>query len=236
MPTDSLFDRYYYVRPDFVDGTSLFHRLCREAMPARGRILEVGAGPSNPTTRFLAKNWSVTGVDVSDEIRANDALAEAHVYDGGTLPFADDTFAGCASNYVLEHLADPDAHFREVLRVLRPGARYVFRTPNLRHYVALASRLTPHRLHVGLANRLRGMNEAHDPWPTHYHANTRGRIERLAFEAGFASVRFKMVEPDPSYGRIGAWAFYPMMLYERIVNATALGEPFRANILGTARK
>lgn len=237
MSTHSLFDRYYYARPDFVDGTSLFHALCRDSLPRGGRILEIGAGPANSTTRMLATHGTVVGVDVSDEVLGNDALDEAQVYDGTRLPFASESFDGAVSNYVLEHVAPPMQHFAEVARVLRPGASYVFRTPNLLHYVALASFLTPHRVHVTVSKRMRGMGTGdHYPWPTHYAANLPIRIRAVARAVGLAVVELRMVEPEPSYGRVGAWAFYPMMLYERLVNATAVGASFRANILGVLRK
>lgn len=237
MRTDPLFDRYYFSRPGFTDGTSEFHALCQGVIPAGSRMLEVGAGPANTTTRALAQHGTVVGVDVSDEVRANAALAEAHVYDGGRLPFPSNSFDAVVSNYVLEHIAPPMPHFAEVARVLRPGGCYVFRTPNLLHYVALASFLTPHRVHVALSKRLRGMTSSdHDPWPTHYAANLPIRIRAVAHAAGMEVVELRMVEKEPSYGRAGAWAFYPMMLYERVVNATTLGAPIRANIFGVLRK
>jgi SAM-dependent methyltransferase len=237
MRTDTLFDRYYFARAGYTDGTGDFHAMCQTAILKGGRILEVGAGPSNATTRALAEHGTVIGVDVSDEVLGNDGLAEASVYDGGRLPFPAASFDGVVSNYVLEHIAPPMPHFAEVARVLKPGASYVFRTPNLLHYVALASYLTPHRLHVSLSKRLRGMGTAdHDPWPTHYAANLPLRIRLVAKATGLDVVELRMVEKEPSYGRVGAWAFYPMMWYERLVNATRLGAPFRANIFGVLRK
>jgi demethylmenaquinone methyltransferase/2-methoxy-6-polyprenyl-1,4-benzoquinol methylase len=45
--------------------------------------------------------------------------------DGLRLPFADDTFDACTVAFGVRNFADPDAGFREILRVLRPAGRLV---------------------------------------------------------------------------------------------------------------
>ncbi len=237
MRTQALFDRYYYSRAAYAGGTELFHQLCRSHLARSGRILEIGAGPANPTTAFLAGLGPVTGLDVSAEVLANPNLAEARVYDGIQIPFPGETFDLCVSNYVLEHVAEPAAHFQEVFRVLNPGATYCFRTPNRWHYVTITASLLPHSIHLRLANKLRALDaDAHDPWPTVYRANTRTRLRRLARSSGLLPQELKMVEAEPSYGAAHPLLFYPMMAYERLVNSSELFSQFRVNILGTFRK
>jgi SAM-dependent methyltransferase len=231
--TDRLFDYYYYKRSSYRGGTTQFHALCSNSIAAGGQILEIGAGPSNSTSDYLSGLGSLTGVDVSAEVRENRALQSAHVYDGTRLPFEAERFDACVSNYVLEHVANPDEHFREIRRVLRGGGVFVFRTPNLIHYVALTSRLLPHAAHRLLANRLRGLGEeSHEPWPTVYRANTRGKIARLASQASLHVERCVLIEPEPTYGSASRWLFFPMMWYERLVNSTETLATLRANILG----
>ncbi len=45
------------------------------------------------------------------------------------LPFAAGTFEVATSADVIEHLKDPDAHLREIARVLAPGGALVLTTP-----------------------------------------------------------------------------------------------------------
>jgi SAM-dependent methyltransferase len=235
--TQALFERFYFGRPSFVRGTQVFHQMCQSRLPAEGRILEVGAGPANPTTKYLSGIGVVTALDVSPEVLSNSDAREAHLYDGITMPFADEVFELCVSNYVLEHVTDSLFHFREVFRVLKPRGTYCFRTPNLWHYVTIGSRLMPHSAHLHIANKLRGLADAaHAPWPTHYRANTRRRLRNLAAKIGWLVDELRMIEAEPSYGATHPMLFYPMMAYERIVNSSELFCAFRVNILGAFRK
>jgi ubiquinone/menaquinone biosynthesis C-methylase UbiE len=107
MRTQALFERYYFSRPSFVGGTDIFHQMCRSQFPSGGRILEIGAGPANPTSRFLSSLGPITAVDMSDEELANPDVSDSYVYDGIKMPFSDEAFDLCVSNYVLEHVAIP---------------------------------------------------------------------------------------------------------------------------------
>ena len=235
--TQHLFEKYYFSKPGYTGGTKPFHDICASKIRHGSEILEIGAGPSNPTTEMLSRIGQVTGVDVDSEVLDNKGCGRAEVFDGLRLPFPDNSFDACVSNWVLEHVADPETHFEEIARVLRPNGVYCFRTPNLFHYVTLGSRLIPHSLHLLLANRLRGMAaDAHDPYLTFYRANTTKRLKSLIQRAGLETRLLQLMEPEPSYGRIHATLFYPMMIYERVVNSTSLLENFRVIIFGVCTK
>ena len=236
LRTDRLFEKYYYSDPEFVDGTTQFHQLCQKYIPAGSKILEIGPGPRNQTTDYLASIGEVTGADISVETLDNRSLNRAFVYDGSVLPFENKTFDACVSNFVLEHVEMPEKHFQEVARVLKTGGVYCLRTPNLWHYVALVSRMLPHSLH-SLANPLRGLDaEAHEPYPTFYKANTKKVLARFCREFGLQITELCLIEKDPSYGRAHEILFFPMMTYERVVNRFGLLEGFRANILAVFSK
>ena len=230
-------ERFYHPSRGWVDGTSEFHGMCAARIRPGSAILEIGAGPPNPTSRYLASLGVLSGVDVDPDVLSNDALADARVLEAEPFPFPDAQFDACVSNYVLEHVEDPVVHLAEVCRVLRPGGVYVFRTPNRFHYVSLVSRLTPHWVHDAIANRLRRLAEdAHPPYPTCYRLNSRGAITRAAERAGFRIRELRMVEKEPSYGMASRILFLGFMLYERVVNSSALFSTFRANIFGVLER
>src|SRR5947208_2909730 len=119
-PWQERYEKLFFDRSKgWVDGTEEFHQLCGRT--CRGhRILEIGAGPSNPTSRFLSTLGELHGVDPDPTVAANDALLSAYVLEGDRFPFSDEAFDCCVSNYVCEHIIEPLAHLAEVKRVLKP--------------------------------------------------------------------------------------------------------------------
>lgn len=228
-------DRWYHALPGWTDGTTEFHALCAENLS--GKILEVGSGPENPTTQFVAGLGTLTGLDVDPAVLDNRMLKFAQVFDGvEPFPFSDESFDSCVSNYVVEHVTNPRLHLSEIYRVLKPGGVYVLRTPNRWHYVALAASILPHAMHRAMANRLRGLSNARDPYPTVYAMNSRRRIERFAVQSGFRVETLRMVEKEPMYGLIARPLFVALVAYERCVNATEALGCFRANMFVVLRK
>jgi ubiquinone/menaquinone biosynthesis C-methylase UbiE len=237
LSTSHLFQKYYYDREDFIDGTTAFHNFCASNAPPARTIVEIGAGPSNQTSDFYATLGPVCGLDVSDEVSGNSALNSWRIFDGKHMPFPDNSVDACFSNWVLEHVENPNEHFREVRRILRPGGSYSFRTMNAHHYVGAVSKFSPHWFHRAVANRVRALQDgAHDPWPTFYRCNTPKTLNRVVRDAGFRAVEIKMLETEPSYGRANAVLFYPMFLWERAVNASEIFSFLRAQILGSVTK
>ena len=235
--TERLFRRFYRDRPGWRDGTEEFHEMVATAVRPGARILEIGAGASNPTSRFLATLGEVHGADPDSAVRGNDALATASVLSGPALPFEAASFDACVSNWVIEHLDDPLSHLREIARVLKPGGRYLARTPNRFHYVAIGAALTPHWVHRLVANRLRALPPgAAEPFPTRYRMNTAGSMRRLAREAGLVVDDLRMIEKEPSYGMVAAPLFLAGVAWERTVNAIGALACVRAAIFVVMRK
>jgi SAM-dependent methyltransferase len=227
--------RYYNPEDGWVNGTARFHSLCRSVCPVGGQILEVGAGAPNKTSRLLSTIGEVHGVDPDPVIRTNSLLATSSVITDDQYPFPSNFFDACVSDYVLEHVRDPVRHLHEVRRVLKPGAPYVFRTPNRWHYVYAAAALTPHVLHLRLANRLRALPaEAPDPYPTFYRMNSTRAIRRLAGTRWRVELLSRH-ELEPAYGMVNPVLFYPFMAYERTVNSTEWLAPLRSTLLVVLR-
>ena len=225
--------RFYSRERGWVDGTTLFHRLCRQFISPDDRVLEVGAGPSNPTSKFLSSTArQVVGVDIDDAIIGNCFLSEAHVYDGVRFPFDDGSFDAAVCNYVMEHVENPMRLCREIRRVLVPGGVFLFRTPNAFHYVSLLSRVLPRGLSKWARNTRPNTSGMH---PMFCRCNSTLRCRRILDRAGLRIAELRLIEPNPSYGMRSRLLFFPMLLYERLVNATEMLRHFRANILCAAR-
>jgi SAM-dependent methyltransferase len=229
--------RYYRGVEGWVDGTTEFHRLCAEHIPPGARILEIGAGPTNKTSQFLAGLGELHGVDLNESVKTNEALLTAAVIVEDRYPFDAADFDACVSNYVMEHVENPKRHLREIQRVLKPGGVFVFRTPNTWHYTALVSRRTPHSFHERLANRLRNLPDGSpDPCRTYYRLNSRRKLRAACAACGFELASLTMVEKEPSYGLSSRALFMMFLAWERLVNSRESLAGLRSNIFGVARK
>ena len=210
-----------------VSGTAGGSRGCSGAL-SRGVcslasiILDVGAGRGAPPAIALRGQVKrVIGVDVADDIEQNPNLDERHVGSVAAMPFLADASIDLAfARYVAEHLERPLDVLAELRRVLRPGGRFLFITPNRRHYVpALASRLGL-GMHRAL-NALRGRPEVDTIFPTVYALNTPEDITRLAHGRRVLERRDPArSESQPNYLTFHPGVFAAGVLYERIVNSS----------------
>jgi SAM-dependent methyltransferase len=93
-----------------------------------GRLLDVGCGTGVYTAALAARGWSPTGVDVSADMlrRAQARGLDVVEADAAALPFADATFDAAVSTWTHTDIDDFPAVLREIARVLRPGAPFVY--------------------------------------------------------------------------------------------------------------
>ncbi|OZC89695.1 SAM-dependent methyltransferase [Rhodococcus sp. 06-418-1B] len=107
----------------------------QDALPY-GRALELGCGTGffllNLMQAGIAKKGSVTDLSpgmVKVALRNAEHLnldVDGRVADAETIPYEDNTFDLVVGHAVLHHIPDVEQSLREVLRVLKPGGRFVF--------------------------------------------------------------------------------------------------------------
>jgi SAM-dependent methyltransferase len=91
-------------------------------------LLDVGCGTGSYAAGLAERGWDVTGVDVSEDMlrRARERGVRAVHADGTALPFEDASFDAAVSIFTHTDVDDFAGLVKEVVRVLRPGAPFVY--------------------------------------------------------------------------------------------------------------
>src|SRR4051812_2677255 len=97
-----------------------------------GRALDVGCGVGQVVARLNETGFEAYGVDVSEPNieRARVHCSRCQLYDGRRLPFEDQFFSSAGALNVLEHVDEPEAFIRELVRVVKIGGKIVISSPN----------------------------------------------------------------------------------------------------------
>jgi ubiquinone/menaquinone biosynthesis C-methylase UbiE len=200
-------DFFYRWFPGELNHHTGFHRVVSAALPAKGKILDVGCGDNDLLTAYRTNNREVWGADFGVHPALKHAAWFRPLRADGTIPFADNTFEFVTSFMVMEHVAEPASFLAEIARVLKPGGLYVGQSIHAIHYVTLIRRLfdlAPHSWVQRLVKKLYGREE-HDTFPTCYRLNTQRAITRAARAADLTCVDWR------SYSSQGYFLFSPLL-------------------------
>ena len=220
-----------------------FVAIAGESQWPYGQALEIGAG-----TGFFLLNLMQAGVmaggTVSDispgmvEVARRNARnlgyeVNGEVVDAESLPFDDNTFDLVVGHAVLHHIPDLEGAMREVMRVLKPGGRFVFAGEPTRHGDVIARTLS--RGTWWVASRATQLRPLRARWArpkseldessraaaleavVDLHTFDAAELERLFLRAGAVEVDTVTEELTAS------WFGWPVRTFEAAVKPGALG-------------
>ena len=229
LDVHSIKERLY--APDRLDNDVFFRRMIYDTVDSSMRVLDAGAGAGDLFSYDLkSRVREIVGVDLDRRVEANPQIHLGITANLETIPLEDETFDIVFSRYVLEHVSDPTRFLGEMHRILKLGGRFLFLTPNKKHYVALGARFTPQKFHLWF-NRKRGREEA-DTFPTLYKLNSRRDIRRCFKEAGFRENRLIGRECSPNYLTFNLLFYLFGVAYERTVTSLPFLSGLRVNLIG----
>ena len=117
----------YYVRQ------SILLALKENITLFKGKLLDIGCGKM-PYKEFIVANSTIekyVGLDIEGALNYDADIKPDYLWDGITMPFADNSFDSAFGTEVLEHCARPEIILNEVYRVLKPGGVLFFTVPFL---------------------------------------------------------------------------------------------------------
>ena len=213
---------YRRLRPGWRDSLVLYREAVSRHVAPGDRVLDLGCGHAGWLASELTCAALTVGADPDlDALRRNASLRDRVAAVGERLPFANRAFDVVVSAWVFEHLVDPRLAIDEFHRVLKPGGRLVFLTPNAWNYNVWLIRLVPNRLHRFFTRRLY-RRQYRDTYPVRYRLNSARRIEAAMQRAGFRCLEFQL-NGDPTYLGLNRPLFAVTRALERMLEL----RPFR---------
>ncbi|MBN2885130.1 MAG: class I SAM-dependent methyltransferase [Chromatiaceae bacterium] len=180
-------------------------------------LLDAGCGRSAPVlSKFQGKARRLIGVDLEPPAE----IAPSIHYIQGNISAIDlpsGTVDLVISRAVLEHVREPDAVFREISRILKPGGSFITLAPNRYDYVAIASTIIPNRFHKGIVHKIEG-RKMEDVFPAYYRANSHRAIRGLAARHGLSIASFEWLGQYPSSLMFNPYLFLLGTAYEKLIS------------------
>lgn len=141
------------------------------------RWIDLGCGSNGLVREQRGRHPLAVGVD-ADPAYLQRGLGPDLLGDISALPFQDGAFGLATSYMVVEHLTDPQAFRRELLRILAPDGAFVFATVNRGYWGSRMNRILPE----AWKNRLLGLlfhRDERDIFPAPYLLNGAAEFQEL---------------------------------------------------------
>ncbi|MFI4861763.1 MAG: class I SAM-dependent methyltransferase [Phycisphaerales bacterium JB063] len=233
-----------WLTPGLRNAQYAYFSVLDETLQDGDRWLELGCGrriapawlrhASRIEQALLARAGEVVGVDPDAQALADNLLPMTHHL--GTaehVPEPDACFDLITANMVVEHLEQPQEVLREASRLLRPGGRILFHTPNRWYPVTAMAAMVPDMLRNRLTAWLE-KRDLKDIYPTRYRMNSVASIRYSAKFAGLEVESIIQTADSPESLRLG-----PLVAPELILIAmtrSRMLQRMQSNMIVTLRK
>ena len=221
--------RYRALNPQWQTSGDTYERTVREAITKQTRLLDIGGGRGGLIEIIHDQVATAAALDPDlpslIDHRAPTVNRICGVAD--TLPFADNSFDLITASWLLEHLDQPEAVFKEIHRVLDHNGKFIFLTPNFNHPLLITNYLLRPLQHT-LIPLLYSRAEA-DTFPVRYKVNTPSRLHRVCERVGF-TLELSFIA-DPTYTAFNDPLFNLSVTLEKLIP-----QAWKIHLIGVAVK
>jgi len=224
---DTFLKTYFKNRPFFLGlirakELELFHRFLPPAANLSTlTILDFGSGDGFfAKTLFNRVRVPLTGIDpdstVSREALTERIYSQFTLYDGGRVPFQDNTFDLIMCNSVLEHVCDLPQTINELFRIVKRGGTLLCSVMTERWEAHLLGRLCLGESYTGWLRRRQKHNYllSHEEWHNHFEKGGFTVREIVGYMDRKASrwlelLHYLSLHSLISYKLCGRWVLFP---------------------------
>lgn len=226
---------YKKLNPAWDDGMVFLSQKLGQFIKTDAKVLDIGCGNGNYLIDENRRKISwATGIDINSKFtQKNICLDEIVIGNIESLPFTSTSFDFVVSLWVLEHVQAPQKVFDEVHRILKPGGKFLFITPNINFLPLRIIKLIPLKRLLIFINKTIYGRQKEDIFPTYYHANTIKKINYLTQE------KFKKIilqtNSDPTYLSFNNFTFQLAIWIEKLFHLFN-SDLFHPHIIGILEK
>ena len=225
---------YKRMNPYWEDSVSIYRNYIAKNTHEDTRILDFGCGHVDFMKSVYSRTPYVYGVEPNKyTLHKNITIKNKVAGLAEHIPFPDNFFDLAVSAWVVEHIDDITSVFRDIHRVLKPGGKLIFLTPNSWNYITWINRAIPNSMHDFFTRKLYGRDEK-DTYPVRYKMNSAKRIDSVLSKLNFKRHEIIFNE-DPSYISFNHMLFMLSCFIEKIFDIDRF-KSAKVHIIGIYRK
>ncbi len=197
----------------------LFDEEVKKHRNLEGILLDGGCGSEHFLKRYSKDFKTCIGIDFEfGEFAINTEKVQYIRGDLEKIPLKSGIVDVFLTNFVLEHIKNPEIFFKEVRRVTKKGGAFISWTPNANAPSGLFLRIVP----FSIVKKLKKMLlKKKAEFPTYYRANTVSKLDGFLGYAGFTHEAHEMIDGVFYLSNIGLVRWLHGM-YIRLTNSGGL--------------
>jgi ubiquinone/menaquinone biosynthesis C-methylase UbiE len=221
-------DRYLDVYFEYLRSTLFGQRV----------VLHLGAGQDRCGIYKLVcsapDKIKMISLDISSENLMKNPNPNKIVADAMKIPLETSSVDIITCEHLFEHLENPIAVMTECRRVLKPGGKLIFTTPNKWSYIGVLAMILPLSFHIFWKQLIEGPHTAdkNEICRTYYRLNSIGRIKSVAAKSGFEVEELRTFAGAPGYSQILPGLHLMFVLIHKFLDIFQVLKPLRISIVG----